>query len=659
MRSRMSRPTLVAVVLAAMAVPAGASAAVTGAAAGHGATRAVTGVFAGHTMDGRPVPCAVQPDGVRVCHGDESGPGTADLRLKSFDGTPLDVYVTLPPAPASGADGGYPLVVQSHGWGDPTTGPDDTQYGGTTAVQWAQDGYAVLQLDARGWGDSCGSAESRLVNPLACANGYVHLDDYRYEARDVQHAVGLLVDAGIADPDRIGVTGESYGAGVSLELATLNDRVMLPSGQLVRWRSPDGTPLHVAAAAPFATWSDLVYALAPNGRTLASQVTPSGADLSPVGVEKLSIVSGLYAVGTEGAYYPPPGVDPQHDLTQWYADITAGEPYATPSDRSMVRQIAQYHSPYYLLDGAFGMGREAPAPLLITNGFTDDVFPADEALRYDNLERSLYPSDPIALLLGDMGHQRADNKPAGGLLRMQRIQAFFDHYVKGTGPQPTMGVTALTQTCPSTARPGGPYHAATWAGLHPGEVDYTSAPAQTVLSAGGNPLVGKDFDPVAGGLACTTAPAGNQGTGIASYSLPAATGSGYTLLGSPTVTADLTVTGTSAYVAARLLDVDPATNTETLVARGVYRIDPNAPDGRQTFQLHPGAWHFAAGHVPTLQLLGQDAPYTRPANGVFAISVSDLQLQLPVHEVPHAAGTPSVVTAMPATGPATDGERGR
>ncbi|HEX7355827.1 MAG TPA: CocE/NonD family hydrolase [Mycobacteriales bacterium] len=611
------------------------------------AATAITGVLAGHTMDGQPIPCATQAGGVRVCHGDESGPGQPDLRLKSFDGTPLAVYVTLPPVPASGPDGGYPLVVQSHGWGDPPTGPDDAQYGGPTALAWAKDGYAVVQFAARGWGDSCGSAESRLVNPSACASGYVHLDDYRYEARDVQYAAGLLVDEGIADPNRIGVTGESYGGGVTLELATLNDRVMNADGSLSPWTSPNGTPLHIAAAAPFATWSDLVYALMPNGRTTADGITSTTADLSPVGVEKLSIDSGLYLVGTEGAYYAPPGVDPQADVSSWFANIGAGEPYTTPMDQTMVTQVAQYHSPYYLLAGAFGFPRTAPAPLLIANGFTDDVFPADEALRYAHLEQSLYPNDPISLFLADIGHQRAQNKAAESTLRVERIQEFFDHYVKGTGAQPVMGVTAFTQTCPSTAPSGGPYESATWAGLHPGTVTYSSAPAQTVLSVGGNPVVGKDFDPVLGGLACTTAPANNQGVGLATYALPAATGTGYTLLGAATVTADLSVTGPYAYLAARLLDVDPATNTETLVARGAYRIDPSAPNGRQTFQLHPGAWHFASGHVPTLQLLGEDTPYTRPSNEPFSISVSNLQLQLPIHE----AVAPAAPPAAPGTTP--------
>lgn len=629
----MTAAGLAASAVAFMAVPAGASA-------------AITSVLAGHTMNGQPIPCVTQSDGVRVCHGDESGSSATDLRLKSFDGTPLDIYVTLPTKPAAGTDGRhYPLVVQSHGWGDPTTGPNDTQYSGPTAEQWAKHGYVVVQLDARGWGDSCGTPASRLVNVAACKNGYIRLDDYRYEARDVQYVVGLLVDEGIVDPDRIGVTGESYGGGVSLELATLNDRTMLPSGRLVRWRSPDGTPLHIAAAAPQFAWSDLVYALMPNGRTLDYQITSPTADLSVPGVEKNSIDVGLYDTGAlDGeAYYAPKGLNPQADLTSWFTALTAGEPYDTAYVKSTLKLMAEYHSPYYLLDGAYGAGRVAPAPMLLTNGFTDDIFPVDEAVRYYNLERSLYPSDPIALFDYDGGHQRGQNKPADGARVVARVMAFFDHYVKGARETPTLGVTALTQTCPSSAPSGGPYHAATWAALHPGEVNYSSKPAQTILSTGGNPTIAKTFDPVLGGLACTTAPAADQGTGIATYRLPTPTGSGYTLLGSPTVIADLDVTGKYSYIAARLLDVDPATNTETLVARGDYRIDPSVPDGLQVFQLHPGAWHFAPGHIPTLQLLGEDSPYLRPSNGTFSISVTNLQLRLPVHEVPGASGTPAEV----------------
>ena len=84
-------------------------------------------------------------------------------------------------------------------------------------------------------------------------------------------------------------------------------------------------------------------------------------------------------------------------------------------------------------------------------------------------------------------------------------------------------------------------------------------------------------------------------------------------------------------LAARLLDESPD-GTETLVARGLFRPDWNSYGKRQLFQLHPGGWRFAPGHVPKLQLLGRDAPYARASNGTFTITVSDLSLTLPTLE---------------------------
>ena len=168
--------------------------------------------------------------------------------------------------------------------------------------------------------------------------------------------------------------------------------------------------------------------------------------------------------------YSTPGSDPQADLTTWYATVTAGEPYGTEATY-IANQIAQYHSPYYLLDGKYGTGLEAPSPLLIANGFTDDLFPVDEALRYYNLERALYPSDPLQLVDGDFGHMRANNKPADVALLSARIERFFAYYLnpRKPGRPPSSGVTARIETCPKAAPSGPTYSASTWAGLHPGD----------------------------------------------------------------------------------------------------------------------------------------------------------------------------------------------
>jgi hypothetical protein len=54
----------------------------------------------------------------------------------------------------------------------------------------------------------------------------------------------------------------------------------------------------------------------------------------------------------------------------------------------------------------------------------------------------------------------------------------------------------------------------------------------------------------------------------------------------------------------------------------------------QVFELHPNGWHFAAGHAPKLELLGQSDPAGYASAGPFTVTVSDLELRLPVLETP-------------------------
>jgi len=148
------------------------------------------------------------------------------------------------------------------------------------------------------------------------------------------------------------------------------------------------------------------------------------------------------------------------------------------------------------------------------------------------------------------------------------------------------------------------------------------------------------FDPISGPGACATAP-GSDLPGLATYRLPAAGGNGYTLMGSPTVIAKISSPAANSELAARLLDVDPS-GTETLVARQLFR--PQIGTARQVFQLHPSGHLFAAGHVAKLELLPKDAggttlnSYGRAANGQGDITVSNLDLRLPVVDGPGAAG---------------------
>ncbi|HEX6601085.1 MAG TPA: acetylxylan esterase, partial [Solirubrobacterales bacterium] len=209
------------------------------------------------SLYGGDISCAEQAANgdVRLCGGETT----------TWDGaTQIDVNVVLPPEPPLGADGPYPTIGYFHGWGGSKLGLDDPQ-----VQKWAESGYAVFSMSDRGWGDSCGGADpDRLLEPTACAAGYNHLMDTRYEVRDAQFLISVLADEGVVQPQKIAATGVSYGGGMSMALAALRDRTMLPDGSLVPWTSPKGTSMELAAAAPQWPWSDLAYSLMPNGSTL-------------------------------------------------------------------------------------------------------------------------------------------------------------------------------------------------------------------------------------------------------------------------------------------------------------------------------------------------------------------------------------------------------
>jgi Acetyl xylan esterase (AXE1) len=569
------------------------------------AQAATTSVFGGDLA------CTPQPDAgnVRLCSG----------VTHTFDGSKIDANVILPPAPA-GADGPYPTIGFFHGWGGSKIGlTDRTQ-------AWASKGYAVFSMSDRGWGNSCGALDQDRLS-AQCSKGYNHLMDDRYEVRDAQYLISLLADEGVAQPTKVGATGGSYGGGLSMALAALRDRVMLPDGSLAPWRSPGGLDMRIAAAAPEIPWTDLASALLPNGRTLDYVAdAPYG---NRIGVMKLSFVSGLFGTGLAASNFATPLTDPDADVITWYGLITAGEPYdQNPLAADIADEVTAHHSSYYIDHS------EPPAPLLISNGWTDDLFPPDEAIRFYNRTRTQYPGAQLNLFFMDFGHQRGQNKPADLDVLHAREDAWMDYYLRGVGAAPQAGsVESLTKTCGGPS--GGPYFAPNWAKVARGEVRYSAARSKTIPPVAGNPLVGQAFDPITGSGACATASGADQ-PGVPTYRLPAASGSGYTLLGSPTVVADINSIGPASQIAARLLDVAPDGN-ETLVARALYRPDVSSGLGatKQVFQLHPVGWRFAPGHVAKLELLPNDAPYGRPSNVQLPVSVSNLQLRLPVLEKPN------------------------
>jgi predicted acyl esterase len=570
-------------------------------------------------------------------------------QTETWDGTKVDVNVFLPPE--SFGEGPFPLIGDFHGWGGAKQGlktvalaapePEKTtpisEQADPRIREWAEAGYAVFSMSDRGWGLSCGAKDPEKAEPK-CEQGYNHLMDDRYEVRDAQYLMSILADEDLVEPDKVGATGASYGGGLAVALAALRNREMLPDGSLVPWESPEGEAMELAAAVPQWAWTDIAYALAPNGRNL-DYVTdspyrgPSGKD--PIGVMKYSYTEGLYQVGAEVGRYS--ATNPFGSIPLWRERLRGGEPYTDSFANSMIEQLTTYHSSFYIDQSVM------PAPMLLQSGWNDDLFPVDEALRLYQRTRAQYPGDPISLFLADYGHARSQNKAADVAAFNKRLEAWFAHYLKGENAAPSSSVEALTTTCPSSAASEGPFKATGWAGLSPGEIRFQSAGARTIehgtkaqeetptsTASVFDPIVG----PKLGKNVCSSVPAADAPRTV-NYRLGAAPAGGFTLMGAPTILADVKAPSPNSEIAARLVDVSPE-GTETLIARGLYR--PTGGSQEMVFQLHPQGYHFAAGHVAKLELLPSDFPYGRFSNLQTNVAVSDLELRLPVMEQPGSLG---------------------
>src|SRR4051794_3199708 len=408
-------------------------------------------------------------NGVRFCP-------TTDLagRPASFDGTPIDVDVTLP---ASG-QGPFPTILLLHGLGGDKTSFESTG-GDKTYNNWffAQHGYAVVTPTARGFGNSCGKVESRTPD---CATGWTRLGDMRYEVRDIQTLVGRLVDEGVVKPDAIGSTGISYGGGFSTMLSFLKNRVRMPDGSYAPWTSPKGTAISLTAAWPRWLWSNGESIFTRNGRGPWSR--------TPTGVEAQAYAAGIFAVALSG-FVAPTGGDLSTDLTRWKAQLDSG--MLDASVQPTLDNAYQYHGVATVAG--------APAPLLLQSGWTDALFPVGQSLgAYDHI-RAQSRTAPVALQVADLGHNPGANHPKDVAAFDAAGLGFFDAWLKGAGRKPAPGsVTAYTMRCPPTAAAGGgPVTASSFAGLATGTLRFGTGKALKITSKGAGAKLASELSPLA------------------------------------------------------------------------------------------------------------------------------------------------------------------
>ncbi|HEV2061770.1 MAG TPA: CocE/NonD family hydrolase, partial [Solirubrobacteraceae bacterium] len=557
-----------------------------------------------------------------------------DDRVRSFDGAPLDVDVTLPRT----GNGPFPTVVMMHGYGGDKddfeqSRPEGEDPSNETLYHWnnnffAKQGYAVVNYSARGFGRSCGERGNPDSPPCSTNRSYVHLADQRWEARDTQHLLGKLADQGVTRPRDIGVTGISYGGGQSLELAYLRDRIRRIDDSFAPWRSPKGKRMEIAAAFPRWLWSDLVYSLLPNGRFRDDRRPREGDSRNPLGIEKASYVTGLFAAGDATGTYcgEQPTFFPCDDfsanLTRFFARTSRGEPPDREA-RRIADEIFNHHQGY-------GLGG-VPAPLLLQDGFTDDLFPVVESLRVYNQQRARDSGAQVSLQFGDLGHPRGSNKKNTDRFFNDQGARFLAFHLKDGSsrgvPKPG-AVTTFTQTCPQDAPADGPYQARSWNRIHPGAIRFSGGASQVVTAPANGDPYGTAVDPISGGGdACRSVPK-LRAAGTAVYVGPRS--KGYTMMGLPKVTAEIETTGLYGELNSRLWDVSPD-GSQRLVSRGAYRLRNNQ-SGSVTFQLFGNGYRFAPGHRPKLELLGKDEPFLRPSNFGFEVLVKSARVELPTLE---------------------------
>jgi hypothetical protein len=575
-------------------------------------------------FDGK-IPCVTQGSGVRHC----AGPGGAVANtVNSWDGTPIDINFALP-SEAEFGPGPYPLAMYFHGFGGSKEG-----FNGDLK-RFTDMGIAAFSMTDRGFANSCGESSAISALDLAgedCSAGFIHLMDTRYEVRDAQYFAGVLVDEGLVIPDRIGSVGASYGGTKSLALAALRNRYMQPDGTLAPWTSPLGTPMELAASAPIVPPSDFAYALVPNGRTLDYALDAPYTE--PFGVMKAGIINGLLPSGDNFSGDNGP-VQATWDIRGWKTMMEAGEPYGDEAlAQFMVDEMTRHHSAYYIDDSV------KPSPLLIAEGMTDDLFPIDEALRYYNRTIATHPSADISLLFADIGHPRAplsgenaQGRPADKELGFQRVESWFEWYLKGEGSKPVNGVEVKSQVCPYSEPSGGPFTGETWPAMSPGELRLTDPATRVIAPDSGSDSVAAGFSILD---ACTQKTVTPE-PGTLTYSFGTVPAGGITLMGAPTVISKMSVTnGGDSQVAARLWEISRS-GKQRLIARGVYRPDAT---GAQVFQLHGNAYKFEEGTQIQLQLLPKDGTnvaltsYVRPSNDQQPVTVSDVEIRLPVAEAP-------------------------
>ena len=603
----------------------------------------------------------------------------------------LDADLSVPHLPAP--PGGYPLMVLMHTCcssdkrnfeADTIDAPGELWH--YSNAWYAARGYAVLNYTSRGFVDGQGHGST----------GHTQLDSRDYEVNDLQHLACQLAAAGDLDPARPGaqridpsrvvVSGGSYGGGLAWMALTDPAWSCANAGH-------GEISMRLAAAAPRYGWSDLVYALIPNGSQRDGSLPPSdpvGAwSKSPLGMPRTSIVAALYGTGKAG----DPRTAGHTTFTPEIENAIACLESATPLEQNplctttgvvpgVVDSFLADRSSYYQAGffQALRRGAVAPVPVFSAGSSTSPLFGQVEHRRMADRLRTALPGYPIQEYYGDVGdftqskakewgdlcgadahvcalrdYPAGDpGRAAGGLDRVgiaTRLNRFVDHYARPAGnrdePAPAFDVTASLQICAAGATDAFPVDApgeriteSSFGDLAPERLRLTAAGAQTTQNKAAPNEHAANAEPISNfafrGAACPVETS-DAGPGVAVYDLPALNGD-VTMIGRPAVTVPHTGAGTDLQLNARLYEV-LSDGSQVLVDRGTTRVaDAN---GTTAFDLQGNGWRFGKGDRLRIELAQDDDPYVKASGVPSSLTLEGVTVDLPVRR----SGPDAVVQA--------------
>jgi ABC-2 type transport system ATP-binding protein len=460
--------------------------------------------------------------------------------IKSFDGTAIvyNLFEPLEPAPHSV----YP-ILEGPGWGGAgATRPDSRLIAG---------GYAELTWDPRGFGQS---------------GGLVEIDSPFFEGRDVSSLISdvlsgrpeIVTDTGGAEGqpkyrnDRarantvgqpvVGMAGGSYGGGIQLSAASVDNRIK--------------------AIVPALSWNDLRYAIFPGGDFKLGW----GNLLFGVGLAEFAAthstgdVEGVPALGGTGGVQIG-GYDPKIAESE---ALTAALGFPPPEvlewfgERSMA-----------VFDAGGTQARVPNIPALFINGTVDTLFNLNAAWASYQQIRAVHSGAPLKMIAFCGGHvacptgeppsgeNYSDTAPSASPIAAGESAstfnedatiAWFNHYLRGQGETDGMPAKVVYQD------QTGAFH-----GLRnfptpqsPGQATYVSAPVSgTLVGQPGPTGVGPT------GVDAVVTDGATSASDPSQVTVPVLTApakADVPVVGEGHVNATVTVTGTATNLFFRLLD---------------------------------------------------------------------------------------------------------